>query len=208
MAADNEIEYSYTVLDILIRLEILLALGIADSADTVRLTFEDDDGSPREVDFPVVTVQEYHTAAQWVAARDDLGSVPSVYLRRLFSNSLNATHLREDYWFQEIDSLNTVYLEYNESGYLEDADLYTVRSTPSRQFAGGGLPYSREQSSAGGEGAGGSGRHSGAVPHNRGVKRRDRISHLEAQGCRLLREGGKHTVYFNVVLEEFVCSLA
>jgi predicted RNA binding protein YcfA (HicA-like mRNA interferase family) len=29
------------------------------------------------------------------------------------------------------------------------------------------------------------------------VKRRDRISHLEAQGCRLLREGGKHTVYFN-----------
>jgi predicted RNA binding protein YcfA (HicA-like mRNA interferase family) len=29
------------------------------------------------------------------------------------------------------------------------------------------------------------------------VKRRDLIRHLEAQGCRLLREGGKHTVYFN-----------
>jgi len=29
------------------------------------------------------------------------------------------------------------------------------------------------------------------------VKRVDLIRHLEAQGCRLLREGGSHSVYFN-----------
>lgn len=29
------------------------------------------------------------------------------------------------------------------------------------------------------------------------MKRRDLIRHLEAQGCRFLREGGNHTVYVN-----------
>jgi mRNA interferase HicA len=29
------------------------------------------------------------------------------------------------------------------------------------------------------------------------VKRVDLIRHLEAQGCRLLREGGSHSVYLN-----------
>ena len=29
------------------------------------------------------------------------------------------------------------------------------------------------------------------------MKLRDLIRHLEAQGCRLLREGGKHTQYVN-----------
>jgi mRNA interferase HicA len=29
------------------------------------------------------------------------------------------------------------------------------------------------------------------------VKRRDLIGHLERQGCELLREGRKHTVYVN-----------
>jgi mRNA interferase HicA len=29
------------------------------------------------------------------------------------------------------------------------------------------------------------------------VKRRDLIRHLEAHGCRLLREGGNHTIYRN-----------
>jgi predicted RNA binding protein YcfA (HicA-like mRNA interferase family) len=29
------------------------------------------------------------------------------------------------------------------------------------------------------------------------VKRLDLLRHLEAYGCRLLREGGNHTVYFN-----------
>jgi predicted RNA binding protein YcfA (HicA-like mRNA interferase family) len=31
------------------------------------------------------------------------------------------------------------------------------------------------------------------------MKRRDLIRHLEAQGCRFLREGGNHTVYVNPV---------
>jgi mRNA interferase HicA len=29
------------------------------------------------------------------------------------------------------------------------------------------------------------------------VKRADRVRHLEAHGCALLREGGKHSVYVN-----------
>ena len=29
------------------------------------------------------------------------------------------------------------------------------------------------------------------------MKRRDLIRHLEAHGCRFLREGGNHTVYVN-----------
>ena len=29
------------------------------------------------------------------------------------------------------------------------------------------------------------------------MKRREVIRHLEQQGCRFLREGAKHTVYFN-----------
>jgi predicted RNA binding protein YcfA (HicA-like mRNA interferase family) len=29
------------------------------------------------------------------------------------------------------------------------------------------------------------------------VKRREVIQHIEASGCRLLREGGKHSVYYN-----------
>jgi predicted RNA binding protein YcfA (HicA-like mRNA interferase family) len=29
------------------------------------------------------------------------------------------------------------------------------------------------------------------------VKRRDLIDHLERHGCRLLREGGSHSVYLN-----------
>jgi len=31
------------------------------------------------------------------------------------------------------------------------------------------------------------------------MKRRDVIRHLEAHGCQLLREGGKHSLYFNPV---------
>ena len=31
------------------------------------------------------------------------------------------------------------------------------------------------------------------------MKRRDSIRHMEAYGCRLLREGGRHSVYFNSV---------
>jgi predicted RNA binding protein YcfA (HicA-like mRNA interferase family) len=30
------------------------------------------------------------------------------------------------------------------------------------------------------------------------LKRRDLIRHLEAHGCRVLREGGSHTVYVNL----------
>jgi len=29
------------------------------------------------------------------------------------------------------------------------------------------------------------------------VKRRDLVRHLEAHGCQLLREGGRHSVYVN-----------
>jgi predicted RNA binding protein YcfA (HicA-like mRNA interferase family) len=29
------------------------------------------------------------------------------------------------------------------------------------------------------------------------VKRTDLVRHLEASGCRILREGGRHTVYVN-----------
>ncbi len=29
------------------------------------------------------------------------------------------------------------------------------------------------------------------------MKRQDLIRHLESHGCRLLREGGKHSVYYN-----------
>jgi len=29
------------------------------------------------------------------------------------------------------------------------------------------------------------------------VKRKDLVRYLEAQGCRLLREGGRHSVYVN-----------
>jgi mRNA interferase HicA len=29
------------------------------------------------------------------------------------------------------------------------------------------------------------------------MKRRDLISHLEAHGCRLLREGSRHSIYVN-----------
>ena len=29
------------------------------------------------------------------------------------------------------------------------------------------------------------------------MKRRDVIRHLEQEGCKLLREGSRHTVYFN-----------
>lgn len=29
------------------------------------------------------------------------------------------------------------------------------------------------------------------------MKRRDLVRHLEAHGCALLREGGRHTVYLN-----------
>lgn len=29
------------------------------------------------------------------------------------------------------------------------------------------------------------------------MKRTDLIRHIEAQGCQLLREGGRHTLYYN-----------
>lgn len=35
------------------------------------------------------------------------------------------------------------------------------------------------------------------TPPSSGVKRREPIKHLEAHGCRLLREGGAHSVYVN-----------
>ena len=31
------------------------------------------------------------------------------------------------------------------------------------------------------------------------MKRQELIRHVESHGCRLLREGGKHSVYFNPV---------
>lgn len=34
------------------------------------------------------------------------------------------------------------------------------------------------------------------------MKRKDLIRHLERHGCRLLREGGNHTVYFNPVSQK------
>ena len=33
------------------------------------------------------------------------------------------------------------------------------------------------------------------------MKRTDLIRHLEAQGCRLLREGAKHSVYYNPAVQ-------
>ena len=34
------------------------------------------------------------------------------------------------------------------------------------------------------------------------MKRHDLIRHLESQGCRLLREGGNHSVYYNPVNQQ------
>lgn len=34
------------------------------------------------------------------------------------------------------------------------------------------------------------------------MKRKDLISHLEKFGCRLLREGGKHTIYINTLRQK------
>ncbi|MEO6331238.1 MAG: type II toxin-antitoxin system HicA family toxin [Gemmatimonadaceae bacterium] len=33
------------------------------------------------------------------------------------------------------------------------------------------------------------------------MRRADLIKHLERQGCRLLREGGKHSVYYNAATQ-------
>ncbi|HTG44535.1 MAG TPA: type II toxin-antitoxin system HicA family toxin [Verrucomicrobiae bacterium] len=35
------------------------------------------------------------------------------------------------------------------------------------------------------------------------MKRRDLLRHLHAHGCRLLREGGKHTWYINPLNQQF-----
>lgn len=121
VGADNEVEYAYTVPDLLIRPELLAALGIVEAASTVRLGFEGEDGKLHELDFPVIPVESYDRGTQWIAARGDLGEIPSVWLRRLFRNELNGEHLREDYWFTELDPERAVYFEYNRSVYLEDA---------------------------------------------------------------------------------------
>ena len=34
------------------------------------------------------------------------------------------------------------------------------------------------------------------------MKRRDLVRHVEVHGCRLLREGGKHSVYVNLEMKK------
>lgn len=99
----------------------LVRVGIVGSSSTVPLTFEDDRKTESEILFPAVTAEEYDDKTQWISPRADLGPVPSVSLRRLFSNDINKMHLKEDYWYQPFDSLKVLYFEYNRSVYLEDA---------------------------------------------------------------------------------------
>jgi len=65
-----------------------------------------------------------------------------------------------------------------------------------RQPAGGGRTRPRRPSRVGRRTARQPPGHSRASPHH-GVKRTEPVRHLEAQGCRLLREGAKHSVYVN-----------
>jgi len=65
-----------------------------------------------------------------------------------------------------------------------------------RRRAGGGRARPRRRSCVGRRTARRSGRHSRASPHH-GVKRVELVRHLEARGCRLLREGARRSVFVN-----------
>ena len=127
VGADNPKEYDYTVPDLLIIPELLMTLGITDSSASVKLVFEDALGKQTDVHMPAISSDQYDNNTRWVASRSDLGSVPSISLRRLFCNSFNQSHLKEDYWYTVVDSCKAVYLEYAKSVYLEDTvSLYKM----------------------------------------------------------------------------------
>ncbi len=121
IGADNPMEYEYTVPDLLIRPELLKALGYVTTTDSVTLVLEDSRGRRQRVRLPAVSAAVYDDSLKWVAARSDLGEVPSIGLRRLFGGKLNQPHLGEAYWYTVLDTARAVYFEYSRSVYLEDA---------------------------------------------------------------------------------------
>ena len=130
VGADNPMEYQYTVPDLMIRPQILRALGHAFAAGSVTFTVEDTVGQRWAVRLYSVNSAIYDDSLHWIAARRDLGAVPSISLRRLFGGPRAQQHLGEPYWYAVLDSVRAVYFEYNRGVYLEDAGpLYATYDT-------------------------------------------------------------------------------
>ena len=113
IAADNSMEYQYTVPFELNRPEMLFVLGIAESSDRAEFVFED---GTRQV-FSAITVKQWLNL-DWLvvnAAHGPDRRSPSMRLEFLFATPLTLPHLEERkfYWYTYLEDHRSLFLQYN-----------------------------------------------------------------------------------------------
>jgi hypothetical protein len=110
IARDNNMELLHTAPDLLMKAEVLSALGIADSVDRVRFTF----ANPPMTETLHALREGALDSLTWHTANPSLretSSSPS--LRALFGSAWTRDHGRGDYWFAPWPERGAVYLQYN-----------------------------------------------------------------------------------------------
>lgn len=112
IGVDNDMEYEYSVPFQLIRPELLQALNIIESSDSVTLGFEG--GS--EVILPAITKREWLDSG-WKCTNGlyPEGKSPSQRLSLLFASEFTLEHLKERkyYWYTPVIEKDAMYFQYN-----------------------------------------------------------------------------------------------
>ncbi|MBO6577261.1 MAG: hypothetical protein JJ896_17555 [Rhodothermales bacterium] len=132
IGVDNEKGYDYAVPFDLLRPELLHALGIATSADTVRFEFDGGVSEP----FATIPLNEYnkgdYRTANGVYAD---GIPPSRRLEYLFATPLSLPHLleRKYYWWEYLEEENAIFFQYNTC--WNQRDRPTVAEMAQEMFA-------------------------------------------------------------------------
>jgi len=113
IAADNNMEYQYTVPFELNRPEMLFELGIAESSDRAEFAFED---GTRQV-FTPVTLKRW-LDLDWLVVNSLYGPErrsPSMRLEFLFATPLTLPYYEERkyYWYTYLEDHRTLFLQYN-----------------------------------------------------------------------------------------------
>lgn len=139
IAADNDMEYEYTVPFELVRPEMLHALGIAESADAAEFVFE---GGVRRT-FEALTLRQWRKL-DWRSANSlyEGRRPPSMRLDFLFATALSLEHLEERkyYWSTYLAEERTVYLQYNQCWDQEDRPPFSEVAAEVLEQIDGGRP--------------------------------------------------------------------
>lgn len=112
IGVDNDVEFQYSIPFQFVRPELLQALDIIESSDSVYMEFEGDVG----ITFASIVKDEWHDL-DWRCANGIYpdGKSPSQRLDFLFASDLTLEHLKERkyYWYVFLEEKEAIYFQYN-----------------------------------------------------------------------------------------------